>query len=187
MPELFEGRHFDGEAQWTYSLKLLEAMGFDMEAGRQDRSIHPFTGGTHPLDVRLTTRIDESNPLSALFGTIHEAGHATLSWFLEHAHPLVKVTIVPRGMGMPAWANSSLAWNSYSFTFAPLAWVLAGGWETGGALEGMLSLMRLARTQERRLRWRRPSAPARATPLTPRPLSRTRARGRRRVGVCEGV
>ena len=28
---------------------------------------------------------------------IHEAGHATLSWFLEHANPLVKVTIVPRG------------------------------------------------------------------------------------------
>ncbi len=28
---------------------------------------------------------------------IHEAGHATLSWFLEHANPLVKVTIVPEG------------------------------------------------------------------------------------------
>jgi len=27
----------------------------------------------------------------------HEAGHATVSWFLEHADPLVKVTIVPRG------------------------------------------------------------------------------------------
>ena len=27
----------------------------------------------------------------------HEAGHATLSWLLEHANPLVKVTIVPRG------------------------------------------------------------------------------------------
>ena len=28
---------------------------------------------------------------------LHEAGHATLSWFLEHANPLIKVTIVPRG------------------------------------------------------------------------------------------
>ena len=35
----------------------------------------------------------------------HEAGHATLSWLLEHANPLVKVTIVPRGKALGA------AWN----------------------------------------------------------------------------
>lgn len=35
---------------------------------------------------------------------LHEAGHATLSWFLEHANPLVKVTIVPRGRSLgSAW------------------------------------------------------------------------------------
>lgn len=32
----------------------------------------------------------------------HEAGHATVSWLLEHAHPLVKVTIVPRGKSLGA-------------------------------------------------------------------------------------
>jgi len=32
----------------------------------------------------------------------HEAGHATVSWLLEHAHPLVKVTIVPRGQSLGA-------------------------------------------------------------------------------------
>ena len=32
----------------------------------------------------------------------HEAGHATVSWKLEHAHPLVKVTIVPRGEALGA-------------------------------------------------------------------------------------
>ena len=32
----------------------------------------------------------------------HEAGHATVSWLLEHAHPLVKVTIVPRGKALGA-------------------------------------------------------------------------------------
>jgi len=32
----------------------------------------------------------------------HEAGHATTSWLLEHAHPLVKVTIVPRGKALGA-------------------------------------------------------------------------------------
>ena len=33
---------------------------------------------------------------------IHEGGHATLSWMLEHANPLVKVTIVPRGKALGA-------------------------------------------------------------------------------------
>jgi len=33
---------------------------------------------------------------------IHEAGHATISWFCEHANPLVKVTIVPRGRALGA-------------------------------------------------------------------------------------
>jgi len=32
----------------------------------------------------------------------HEAGHATVSWLAEHAHPLVKVTIVPRGQSLGA-------------------------------------------------------------------------------------
>lgn len=32
----------------------------------------------------------------------HEAGHATISWLLEYAHPLVKVTIVPRGRSLGA-------------------------------------------------------------------------------------
>lgn len=33
---------------------------------------------------------------------IHEAGHATVSWLLEHANPLIKVTIVPRGRSLGA-------------------------------------------------------------------------------------
>jgi len=32
----------------------------------------------------------------------HEAGHATISWLLQHAHPLIKVTIVPRGQSLGA-------------------------------------------------------------------------------------
>ncbi|RZL53134.1 MAG: peptidase M41, partial [Pedobacter sp.] len=32
----------------------------------------------------------------------HEAGHATVSWLLKHAHPLIKVTIVPRGQSLGA-------------------------------------------------------------------------------------
>jgi cell division protease FtsH len=41
--------------------------------------------------------IDEKKTIA-----FHEAGHATISWLLEHAHPLVKVTIVPRGKALGA-------------------------------------------------------------------------------------
>jgi len=74
-PDPFTGRTFDNDRQWRFTLELLPLLGFDLEAGRQDRSIHPFTGGTHPTDVRLTTRIDPANPSPAVFGTLHECGH----------------------------------------------------------------------------------------------------------------
>ena len=35
----------------------------------------------------------------------HEAGHAVSGWFLEHADPLLKVTIVPRGSGALGFAQ----------------------------------------------------------------------------------
>jgi len=74
-PDLFDGRPYDPEQQWQFTLTLFPLLGFDLQAGRQDRSIHPFTGGTHPTDVRLTTRIDARNPSPAVFGTLHELGH----------------------------------------------------------------------------------------------------------------
>jgi len=72
----FAGRRFDVNRQWEVSLRVLREMGFDFEAGRQDRSVHPFTGGAgHPGDVRLTTRLSPEDPLSGLMSTIHEGGH----------------------------------------------------------------------------------------------------------------
>jgi carboxypeptidase Taq len=97
--DVLKGGHFDGEAQWRFTLRLLEAVGFDLEAGRQDRSIHPFTGGTHPSDVRLTTRIDEANPLNALFSTIHEAGHGLYEQGFSEAHYRTPLAAAP-SMGL---------------------------------------------------------------------------------------
>ncbi|XXF76821.1 carboxypeptidase M32 [Myxococcaceae bacterium GXIMD 01537] len=97
--DVFEGRSFHADAQWRFSLKLLADMGFDLEAGRQDRSIHPFTGGTHPLDVRLTTRIDEANPLSALFGTVHEGGHGLYEQNFAPEHHRTPLAAAP-SMGL---------------------------------------------------------------------------------------
>lgn len=68
-------RHFDPAAQWDFGMGVLRDMGFDLEAGRQDRSAHPFTSGTYPADVRLTTRIFADHFFSGLSSTMHEGGH----------------------------------------------------------------------------------------------------------------
>lgn len=56
-------------------LKVMELIGFDFNHGRLDVSVHPFCGGV-PSDVRITTRYDETDFMKALFGVIHETGHA---------------------------------------------------------------------------------------------------------------
>jgi cell division protease FtsH len=45
------------------------------------------------------------NPLEKKIVAFHEAGHAIAGWFLEHANPLVKVSIVPRGVAALGYAQ----------------------------------------------------------------------------------
>ena len=66
---------WDEDAQWAATLDVIERLGFDLEAGRQDRSVHPFTTNFDVFDVRLTTRTNPEEPFSALTGSIHECGH----------------------------------------------------------------------------------------------------------------
>ncbi|MFC3884116.1 carboxypeptidase M32 [Bacillus songklensis] len=69
-------RHFPKEQQRKFSLAILKELGYDFEAGRLDETVHPFATGLNPGDVRITTRYDENDFRTAIFGTIHECGHA---------------------------------------------------------------------------------------------------------------
>src|SRR5262249_33787735 len=71
----FLRRTYPEQGQWDFTMRVLGDLGFDLQAGRQDRSAHPFTSGTSPLDVRVTTRFLPGDPRSAVMATIHEAGH----------------------------------------------------------------------------------------------------------------
>ncbi|WP_112169565.1 carboxypeptidase M32, partial [Rahnella inusitata] len=66
---------FDIEKQRQLGLKVMGRLGFNFDAGRLDVSAHPFCGGV-PQDVRITTRYNEEEFLSAMMGVIHETGHA---------------------------------------------------------------------------------------------------------------
>jgi carboxypeptidase Taq len=62
--------------QWELCLRIVSELGYDLEAGRQDESAHPFTTSFDTRDVRITTRIDRNDLFSALTSSIHECGHA---------------------------------------------------------------------------------------------------------------
>jgi carboxypeptidase Taq len=67
--------YFPVAQQRALSDRLLRDMGFDLRRGRLDVSAHPFSTALGHADARLTTRFDEGNATSGLFGTIHECGH----------------------------------------------------------------------------------------------------------------
>lgn len=67
--------HFPRDAQLALAREVAQVFGYDLDRGRIDEAVHPFSSGSHN-DVRITTRIDEAEPLGCLYSTIHEVGHA---------------------------------------------------------------------------------------------------------------
>ena len=67
---------FDEEKQRQFGEGVVRAIGFDWNRGRQDRAVHPFCTSFGRDDVRITTRFDKNFLPMALFGSIHETGHA---------------------------------------------------------------------------------------------------------------
>jgi carboxypeptidase Taq len=66
-----------GEAeQLAFSLDVATRLGYDLDRGRLDKTIHPFCTRFGTGDVRITTRVRADDLGDALFSTVHEAGHA---------------------------------------------------------------------------------------------------------------
>lgn len=91
--ELF-AQSFTVEKQKEFNRYILPIIGFDLEAGRLDETVHPFAQTVNIGDVRLTTRYLERNVRSALFGTIHEAGHGI---YEQHINPQFEESILQSG------------------------------------------------------------------------------------------
>lgn len=77
-------------------------------AARRDKKAVDMDDFNHALD-RVIGGLEKKNklisPKEKKIIAYHEAGHAICGWFLEHASPLVKVTIVPRGIGTLGYAQ----------------------------------------------------------------------------------
>ncbi len=71
----FLSGNFPVEKQEALGRRISEEMGFAFDRGRMDVSVHPFCGGSHPTDVRITTRYRTDNFIESLYAVIHETGH----------------------------------------------------------------------------------------------------------------
>jgi carboxypeptidase Taq len=69
-------QHYDENLQEQFAVNVVKNFGYDFHHGRLDRTVHPFAQGMGKYDVRITTRYDPNFLNMALFGTMHEAGHA---------------------------------------------------------------------------------------------------------------
>jgi len=66
---------YDEAAQMALGREIASIFKYDFEAGRLDKSVHPFSSGSNG-DARITTRVNPDNPFDCLYSTIHEVGHA---------------------------------------------------------------------------------------------------------------
>ncbi len=69
-------QQYPEKLQEQFGLEAVKQIGYDFNRGRQDRTHHPFMTKFSLGDVRITTRFDEYDIREALFGTLHEGGHA---------------------------------------------------------------------------------------------------------------
>jgi carboxypeptidase Taq len=103
-------RQFPQEAQESFSDKILEQLGYDFDAGRLDETVHPFMIGINRQDVRITTKYDEKDFRTAVFGTIHECGHAL---YEQNIGEELSGTLVETGASMGIHESQSLFFENF--------------------------------------------------------------------------
>jgi carboxypeptidase Taq len=102
-------RYIPVEQQRQFGMKVVGQMGYDLERGRQDETVHPFCTSFSRNDVRITTRFQDHFLSSALFGTIHEAGHAT---YEQGISPELDDTLLGGGTSLGVHESQSRLWEN---------------------------------------------------------------------------
>ncbi len=100
---------FSEAGQEKFGRAVVSAFGYDWGRGRQDRTVHPFCISSGPGDVRITTRFDGGWLAPALFGTMHEAGHAL---YAQGVNPEYARTPLDGGASMGIHESQSRLWEN---------------------------------------------------------------------------
>ena len=89
---------------------FLKEFGYDFDGGRLDETVHPFATTINRGDVRVTTRYDENDFRTAIFGTIHECGHAIYEQNIDEA---LSGTNLSDGASMGIHESQSLFYENF--------------------------------------------------------------------------
>jgi len=82
----FLEREYPIEQQHAFALKMAEKVGYDLNRGRLDTTVHPFEVSFTRNDVRITTRFNPRYMAASLFGALHEAGHGLYEQGVDPAY-----------------------------------------------------------------------------------------------------
>ncbi|WP_281825587.1 carboxypeptidase M32 [Jannaschia rubra] len=99
---------FPAAGQMALAAEVARAFGYDMQRGRLDLAVHPFSSGSG-LDARITTRVDEEDPFNCLYSTIHEVGHAAYEQNVAAEHLL---TPIGQGVSMGVHESQSRSYEN---------------------------------------------------------------------------
>jgi carboxypeptidase Taq len=102
--------HYPEPDQLAFSLKVLAQMGYDLQRGRQDKTLHPFMTNFSIHDVRITTRIYEDDLSQGLFSTIHEMGHGL---YEQGNDPNFEGTPLAGGISSGVHESQSRLWENF--------------------------------------------------------------------------
>lgn len=102
-------QHYPQEEQLRFGLDIVERFGYDLDRGREDLSAHPVTSASGLDDVRITTRVQDNNLKEALFGTLHEAGHAI---YTQNIRRELESTPIGRGATYGVHESQSRFWEN---------------------------------------------------------------------------
>jgi len=100
---------FGEPAQLDFGLAVIKRIGYDFDRGRLDKTAHPFCTRLSAGDVRITTRVYESDIRQALFSTLHEAGHAL---YEQGVDPALDGTPLGRGASIGVHESQSRLWEN---------------------------------------------------------------------------
>lgn len=112
-------RDFPEDAQMLFALKMAERIGYDLDRGRLDLTVHPFEVSFTRNDVRITTRVARDYMPMSLFGALHEAGHAMYEQNVDPAYtrtPLATDLIslyAVGGVSFGAHESQSRLWENH--------------------------------------------------------------------------
>jgi len=99
---------FEQGAQLALSREVATLFGYDWNRGRIDLAVHPFSSGSGH-DVRITTRVSETDPFNCLYSTIHEVGHAA---YEQNVDPAYALTPIGQGASMGVHESQSRSYEN---------------------------------------------------------------------------